>query len=52
MENKKSQQELIEDAKKLAEQHAELKLIVYNILDDMDIIELKYRKIVEEIKKN
>lgn len=51
-ENKKNKQELLEETKKLAEKHAELKSVVIKILDEMDKIELEYNKIIEEIKKN
>lgn len=47
MENKN---EMLEIAGKLAEKHAELKSVVMNILDEMDKIELEYKKIIEEIK--
>ncbi len=51
-DDKKNKQELLEEAKKLAEKHAELKSAVINMLDEMDKIELEYNKIIEEIKKN
>jgi len=49
--NKKTKQELLEDAQKLTEKHAELKSVIMNMLDEMDKIELEYNKIIEEIKK-
>jgi uncharacterized coiled-coil DUF342 family protein len=51
-DNKKTKQDLLEEAKKLAEKHAELKAVVINMLDEMDKIESEYNKIIEEIKKN
>ena len=47
----KTKNELLELAGKLAEKHAELKSIVMNMVDEMDKIELKYNKIIDEIKK-
>jgi regulator of replication initiation timing len=52
MEEKKiSKQELLEQIKKLADKHADLKNTIISMLDEMDKIELEYNKIREEIKK-
>ena len=45
-----NKQILLEKAKKLAEKHEELKLVVIKILNDMDSIELEYNEIVKKIK--
>jgi len=52
MENKKSKQELLECAQKLADKHAELKLVIEDMLKEMDAIEMEYIKVLEEIKKS
>lgn len=46
----KSNKELMDEAGMLAERHAELKVVVLRILDEMDAIEVQYNKIKEEIK--
>jgi molecular chaperone GrpE (heat shock protein) len=51
-DNKKTKQDLLEETKKLAEKHAELKSVVIKMLDEMDNVELEYNKTIEEIKKS
>ena len=46
----KNKNELLQEAKQLADKHSELKSVVIKILDDMDKIETEYQKIIKEIK--
>ena len=46
-----NQEILLNRAAELAEKHAELKSIVYKMLDDMDAMELEYKKIIKKIKE-
>jgi len=46
----KSKQELLEEARLLANQHTELKTTITKMLDELDIIELKYNEVANIIK--
>lgn len=49
MENNKN--ELLEEARKLAEKHDQLKRLIYQMLDDLDKIELEYLEKIKKIKE-
>ena len=52
MEDKKTKQELLEYAQKLADKFADLKITVLAMLDEIDKIEIEYNKTKELIKKS
>jgi len=47
---KKNKEELLEEARIIASQHGELKIVILKMLDDLDALEIKQQKIFEQIK--
>ena len=51
-EKKKTKQELLDYIRELADKHEELKIVIKDMVNELDRIELEYIKAMDEIKKN
>ena len=50
-DDKMTKQEKLDKIKKLADKHLEMKKVITKMLDELDLIQLEYNRLVKEVKK-